>query len=483
MSLLGCAQPSAQKWIGWGAVTAASVAGLVWIVAVVSPGDQWPTLATACRVALAAGVIGSGVLFQTHWVLTRWESSAWTALACLGLGGYLAWTTVLDAVARPVPLVWETLGLLCLVTVLVVRGVQEGFAAGPRLWLMGLVAATVAALATFGLSLELPDPALPPRSLSTGAVLLLGLTAFWAILARTRSTPWVRTRLAVISLLVTAGQAMAWTGLEWPTLAVPLVHASTAALLVHTSAHLLLASIADVRRAIDNLRSALERQELEARQERAILHEVRSTVSGLAQAVPLLRSDDVPTERQERLEDMVSSELDRLDRMTRRTGVNEARPVDLDRILERVVLRQQVRGQNVLWQPSGHALVAQPDSVAEILGILLENSRRHAGGTTTVVEVSREDELDQLSIALSDNGRGVAANLREDIFRWGSSGPASPGQGIGLSVARDLARENGGDVVLDETKVGARFVLTMPASDRSTRLRADGGTFRDVRSA
>ena len=38
------------------------------------------------------------------------------------------------------------------------------------------------------------------------------------------------------------------------------------------------------------------------------------------------------------------------------------------------------------------------------------------------------------------------------------------GQGIGLTVARNLARRLGGDVVLDTTKdtPGSRFVLTLP---------------------
>ena len=68
-----------------------------------------------------------------------------------------------------------------------------------------------------------------------------------------------------------------------------------------------------------------------------------------------------------------------------------------------------------------------------------------------------------VELVVSDDGPGVEAALRETLF---SPGVSSGGSGLGLSLARRVARSAGGDVRLDEAAAGrgACFVVSLPGS-------------------
>lgn len=74
-------------------------------------------------------------------------------------------------------------------------------------------------------------------------------------------------------------------------------------------------------------------------------------------------------------------------------------------------------------------------------------------------------------IDVSDNGIGIAANLHEKVFEMYyqvDSGPrrAYEGNGVGLTIARELARSCGGDVLISsEPGKGSVFTLCLPIND------------------
>jgi signal transduction histidine kinase len=98
---------------------------------------------------------------------------------------------------------------------------------------------------------------------------------------------------------------------------------------------------------------------------------------------------------------------------------------------------------------------------------LLENALQHgsAGGR---VEVSAELCTSGIRVAVEDAGPGIAPEDRERVFarferldrtRRGSSG------GLGLALARAIARLLGGDLVLEPSRLGgARFVWSVPSA-------------------
>jgi two-component system, OmpR family, sensor kinase len=68
-------------------------------------------------------------------------------------------------------------------------------------------------------------------------------------------------------------------------------------------------------------------------------------------------------------------------------------------------------------------------------------------------------ESDQIDVAVEDQGPGIPRSQREKVFEPfnrgdGPRNPDAGGVGLGLSVARSIAREHGGDVVLAGRKGG-----------------------------
>ncbi|GAB7068660.1 hypothetical protein JCM12141A_29490 [Mycolicibacterium hodleri] len=122
---------------------------------------------------------------------------------------------------------------------------------------------------------------------------------------------------------------------------------------------------------------------------------------------------------------------------------------------------------------------ADPHRVGQILANLLDNARRYtpAGGRITVhVDVRGGPDHPVAHLVVSDTGEGVAAADRERVFDRlvrldASRNRDHGGAGLGLPIARALARAHGGDLVCEPSDVGAVFRLTMPVTrgDRTGR--------------
>ena len=69
----------------------------------------------------------------------------------------------------------------------------------------------------------------------------------------------------------------------------------------------------------------------------------------------------------------------------------------------------------------------------------------------------------RVSVAVGDNGKGVAPEIAPRLFRPFATTKGRRGTGLGLYISRQIAREAGGDLALVALPgLGARFVLTLP---------------------
>ena len=80
------------------------------------------------------------------------------------------------------------------------------------------------------------------------------------------------------------------------------------------------------------------------------------------------------------------------------------------------------------------------------------------------IEVTARQEGETAIIKVSDNGPGVPAKVRENLFKAFQSSSKSDGNGLGLVIAAELVRAHGGDIRLDDTASGASFIVMLPAS-------------------
>jgi signal transduction histidine kinase len=110
-------------------------------------------------------------------------------------------------------------------------------------------------------------------------------------------------------------------------------------------------------------------------------------------------------------------------------------------------------------------IAADQEVVERILFPLIENGCRYATREVTV-EVAAQGR--RALVSVRDDGPGVDADEVSRIFDPGERGRAGgngeAGAGLGLALARRLARQVGGEV-LAEPAPGGRFRVELPRSD------------------
>lgn len=105
--------------------------------------------------------------------------------------------------------------------------------------------------------------------------------------------------------------------------------------------------------------------------------------------------------------------------------------------------------------------------VEKILGNLLKNACKFTEkGIVTVNCHLDEMENDMVCFSITDTGMGIKEGEEEKIFEHFYKVDAyKEGVGLGLPLARRVARQLGGDVVLDTSyKEGSRFILKLPVA-------------------
>ena len=113
----------------------------------------------------------------------------------------------------------------------------------------------------------------------------------------------------------------------------------------------------------------------------------------------------------------------------------------------------------IFTDEAAQPVLADQSVLAQVLATLIENSLRYGAGTTRVV--SRKGTSSRgVMIDVSDEGEGVAEDMTEMIFEKGVSAHGSTG--IGLPLARDLIKGNGGRLELKQNKPPI-FTISLPA--------------------
>jgi two-component system, OmpR family, sensor kinase len=120
-------------------------------------------------------------------------------------------------------------------------------------------------------------------------------------------------------------------------------------------------------------------------------------------------------------------------------------------------------GVEIVVEGDDRLFVATPIDVASrALSPLLTNAVQYA---STRVTLRARDAGPAVAIEVDDDGPGVSPDEQEIVFTPGRRAPDSPGAGLGLPLARRLARASGGDVRLEAGRP-TRFVLTLPKASR-----------------
>jgi two-component system OmpR family sensor kinase len=198
-------------------------------------------------------------------------------------------------------------------------------------------------------------------------------------------------------------------------------------------------------------------------------HELRTPVAALQASAETLLREQPGRPRRDVIEARLAGDSARLGRLIddllglARLEASEPAwsPVDLAPVAQAAI---DDFGDGVMLDPCETAEVLGDESaLARVVRNLLDNARA-AAGPAALIHVSVTTYGNHAQLSVCDDGPGVHEADRERIFerfvRLSSNGTG--GSGLGLSIARRIARQHNGDVTCDAVQRGARFTLRLP---------------------
>lgn len=197
----------------------------------------------------------------------------------------------------------------------------------------------------------------------------------------------------------------------------------------------------------------------------AVSHDLKTPITRLKLRAEML-PDEVQREKFRRdlddMETMIGATLDFLRGEARKEASAQ---LDINALLS--TLRDDMEALGEAVEVSGEALQplrARPQALKRCLSNLLENAVRYGGGA----HVRVADGPHELVILIDDDGPGIPEEKLEQMFepfRRGedSRSRATGGVGLGLAIARNLARAHGGEVSLaNRAEGGLRAKVCLP---------------------
>jgi two-component system osmolarity sensor histidine kinase EnvZ len=186
-----------------------------------------------------------------------------------------------------------------------------------------------------------------------------------------------------------------------------------------------------------------------------VSHDLRTPLTRMKLALELLRDDPAVAELKSdvaEMERMVHGYLD----FVRGEGTEAPVETDISLLLEDMVaiLRRERTPLSVATPPE-YVMLVRPNALRRCIGNLIDNARRH-GSHVWLTAVVAADGID---ILVDDDGPGIPVADRDRAFRAfirldRSRNPSTGGIGLGLTIARDVARSHGGEVTLETSPQG-----------------------------
>jgi two-component system OmpR family sensor kinase len=203
-----------------------------------------------------------------------------------------------------------------------------------------------------------------------------------------------------------------------------------------------------------------------------LAHELRTPLSGIRGEAELVLMSSVEPDTRERLDrvvslvDEMSTTITTLLEIARGEEDQVSARTSVDDIISATLASTAPDGQEVEIRRTDDAseglrVNASTDGAARALSPLVENAVQHAHGQVTLSVKGGSRAVD---ITVSDDGPGlpVEGGDSESLFPAGARAPDSTGAGLGLALARRVARALGGDVTVTSVRAPTSFTLTLP---------------------
>jgi signal transduction histidine kinase len=225
--------------------------------------------------------------------------------------------------------------------------------------------------------------------------------------------------------------------------------------------------VAETARAFNTMQNRIRSfVEDRARILAAVSHDLKTPLTRMRLRTDLLDDEELRTRLQSELDDMESMVGATLDFMRGTASREDSRRLDLATLLEAISDDARDAG----WEVSLRGRVldpiwGRPTALKRCITNLVENAAYYGGGAA---EILADDDGRNVRISVLDRGPGIPEALLEQVFDpffrvESSRARHTGGTGLGLGIARNIARGHGGDLVLRNREGGGlNAELTLP---------------------
>nr|WP_308424390.1 ATP-binding protein [Chelatococcus reniformis] len=196
-----------------------------------------------------------------------------------------------------------------------------------------------------------------------------------------------------------------------------------------------------------------------------VSHDLRTILTRFRLSLALLPDDDPEVDALRKDVDEMSRMLEAYLAFARGDTGEVAIETDIGDLLEDMQVDLERQGHPTTVEINGDPLATvRPDAFRRLVLNLVSNAARH--GETIALAVSHDARW--LTISIDDDGPGIPAELREEVFKPfvrldEARNQDEGGSGLGLAIARDIARAHGGDVILQDSPLGGlRATVRVP---------------------
>jgi len=194
-----------------------------------------------------------------------------------------------------------------------------------------------------------------------------------------------------------------------------------------------------------------------------VSHDLRTPLTRMKLQLAMMTGEEIGdlTEDVADMERMIEGYL----AFARGEGTEASRPADLAALVEDAVARARRDGGRIEVACEGDlSMPLKAQAMSRCLANLIGNAVRYASN----VKVTAHRSGDAAEVIVDDDGPGIPADYRELVFKpfyriEGSRNPKTGGVGLGLTIARDVARGHGGNIILEDSPMaGLRVRLMLP---------------------
>jgi two-component system, OmpR family, osmolarity sensor histidine kinase EnvZ len=196
----------------------------------------------------------------------------------------------------------------------------------------------------------------------------------------------------------------------------------------------------------------------------AVSHDLRTPLTRMKLELEMLKGAKVaPTDLEELRSDVeeMSGVIEGYLAFARGEGQEQIEPTDLGQLLSEVADRSANGHAEIAVELEGRIkLPLRPVAFRRCMTNLIDNAVRHAEHVVIRATMQRQ----QVWIAVDDDGPGIPAERRTEVFRPfhrldPSRNLSTGGVGLGLTIARDIVLAHGGDIELQDSSAGGLRVL------------------------